>query len=903
MSISREGYKKYLASLCKKDGSPHFKDDSIDSYCSRLSTAAEALELDVWALTDTSQIQQLITDWSPSGKHAEIGAIGNRTAYNALKRWADYVASTEQIHQVYSLLWAPERVLQSDGKESQELIAGAELSLPCKSQQPAVGDTVYLMQRELAPKGYIAKAIVTRASFDAPYWKDPKLSLKYIGIKLVEVRQTAVEGLLPVILIERFCDRHQPEFKQSLLQPGVAVPPAIANEINRVWSNSNDVHSLRQFIEWTQQDEVNSRPEWLQQYQSRLKEAEQLKITYKHIEDDELKWIWADTFNGICSVGQGALRSQEFKENLQLLRDITNLVRESPNSKSLQQVYQIWSVAKREKRLSRSLNLLIHRVFATFAPELYTTLVKIEDAKLVLKAIKDEFSIDVVLIDDWADQNGWILRSLQDAGVDMENFAANNVAIWQLYEALDARSKVKKSEAGELDAKEEENQMSQYETVQLNQIFFGPPGTGKTFITMEAAVRAAEPAFHWENRDQLKTKYRELTDAGRIVFVTFHQSYSYEDFVEGLTASSDSGQIKYTPKNGVFKKLVQKAKDNQHSGQQAISTSFERCWELFLQQLSDNADGVTITTRRSSFLITEVDDNTIRFDKSSGESVHSLSVSTLEAVFNQQRVIKGGLQPYYESLISHIKALGEQQSMAAVERQNFVLVIDEINRGNISRIFGELITLIEPSKRLGGSEPLEVVLPLTSEKFSVPDNLYIIGTMNTADRSLAGLDLALRRRFDFIEMPPKPDELSGVEIAGVNLEFMLSTINERISVLLDKDHCIGHASFMHLHPKYRPAEMPKTASLTELGSVFKHKVLPLLQEYFFEDWQRIVWVLNNQNKAADIAFIRKASGKPISELFKGVTQIKERERWEINQAAFTNAESYKLIYQDEAVTE
>ena len=128
----------------------------------------------------------------------------------------------------------------------------------------------------------------------------------------------------------------------------------------------------------------------------------------------------------------------------------------------------------------------------------------------------------------------------------------------------------------------------------------------------------------------------------------------------------------------------------------------------------------------------------------------------------------------------------------------YVLIVDEINRGNISRIFGELITLIEDSKRQGAEEELSVTLPYSKEEFSVPSNVYIIGTMNSSDRSLTGLDIALRRRFTFVEMPPKPELLNDIEVEGVNIGKLLEVINQRIEVLLDRDHCIGHANFMSL---------------------------------------------------------------------------------------------------------
>ncbi|WP_279507384.1 AAA family ATPase [Aeromonas veronii] len=195
---------------------------------------------------------------------------------------------------------------------------------------------------------------------------------------------------------------------------------------------------------------------------------------------------------------------------------------------------------------------------------------------------------------------------------------------------------------------------------------------------------------------------------------------------------------------------------------------------------------------------------------------------------------------------------GSQSEPGATPSNKRVLIIDEINRGNVSRIFGELITLIEPSKRAGASEALTTTLPYSKRPFSVPDNLYLIGTMNTADRSLAGLDIALRRRFVFEEMPPKPKLLKEVVVkengVSVDIRELLTVINQRIEVLLDRDHCLGHAYFMPL--KAEP-------TLERLNAIFQNQILPLLQEYFFEDWQRIAWVLNDHRKSSAEAMFLK----------------------------------------------
>lgn len=332
----------------------------------------------------------------------------------------------------------------------------------------------------------------------------------------------------------------------------------------------------------------------------------------------------------------------------------------------------------------------------------------------------------------------------------------------------------------------------------LNQILFGPPGTGKTYHSVNLALNICDLELNQiksdnrhEKRLLQKKRFDELVQQQRVRFVTFHQSFSYEDFVEGIRAHIDeiSGQIKYSVEPGIFKQIC-------------------------------------IDARK--------------------------------------------------------------------DHQPYVLIIDEINRGNVSRIFGELITLIEESKREGSSEALSVKLPYSKELFSVPKNVFLVGTMNTTDRSLAGLDIALRRRFVFHEMQPNPALLEHLYIEDINIGQLLRVMNQRIEVLLDRDHCIGHAYFMPL-----TTVEEQGSHLLRLESIFRNQIIPLLQEYFFEDWERIRWVLNDQNSEANgtqAFIIRPHSEININILFgeKVAKNLSER-RWYLNEEAFKLKNSYLNI--------
>jgi 5-methylcytosine-specific restriction protein B len=424
----------------------------------------------------------------------------------------------------------------------------------------------------------------------------------------------------------------------------------------------------------------------------------------------------------------------------------------------------------------------------------------------------------------------------------------------------------------------------------LNQIFFGPPGTGKTYATIEATLEILDPfylAAHRKDRSTLKKRFDELSDAGDVRFVTFHQSFSYEDFVEGLRAeSSDDGQLRYSVVPGVFKDLCSAKQttfrkfeigDKYGTGYKVIFTS-----EDVVELKKPKGNHLEIGMRMLRGLANAVLSNRISTaDLRDGSWDEKLSDSTFDPF------LVNGYKNFLPSMVDHMlggqtgglfEPVSESQPTGAK-----VLIIDEINRGNVSRVFGELITLIEPTKRAGAEEALEVTLPYSKERFSIPGNVHLIGTMNTADRSLASLDIALRRRFTFKEVPPNPALLDEVEVEGVPIDELLDVMNQRIAALLDRDHCLGHAYFMPL--KSEP-------SLERLEQIFREQILPLLQEYFFEDWQRIQWVLNDQRKTAENRFLLQPS-QDFNVLFgESVTVNKSNERWELNSAAFKNIEAY-----------
>ena len=393
--------------------------------------------------------------------------------------------------------------------------------------------------------------------------------------------------------------------------------------------------------------------------------------------------------------------------------------------------------------------------------------------------------------------------------------------------------------------------------IPLNQILFGAPGTGKTYHTKKMAVEIINGKKAQDrSREEINEEYEQLIEAGQIVFTTFHQSLSYEDFIEGIKPETIDGNMTYEVKDGIFKQLCSRAIEQKPKNSDIEIYDFDKGWNDLIAEveqnfLSDSMLLLPILTQDKGVYVTEITDNgnlkikpkNSRLDidyivsynrtKKLQEAFPDLSVvKNIDKEFRS--VIGGSNSSAYWAVLNYInnKIKENNKEIDYEEPKNNVLIIDEINRGNVSAIFGELITLLEEDKRKGNPEHTEVKLPYSGDNFSVPNNVYIIGTMNTADRSVEALDTALRRRFSFVEMQPNPEILSEVE--NVDLSKLLETINKRIEVLIDKDHQIGHSYFIGIQ------------NIVDLQRTFKDKIIPLLEEYFYGDFGKIGLVLGGE---------------------------------------------------------
>jgi len=469
--------------------------------------------------------------------------------------------------------------------------------------------------------------------------------------------------------------------------------------------------------------------------------------------------------------------------------------------------------------------------------------IKNGDVVIVKKGIKELLGFGVVESDyicdetrsefknirkvDWKKIGSWkidfslVLKTL----TDITNYTSDHPNYNTFYERL-------------LDIMEKGNSNSEVPVnFPLNTIFYGPPGTGKTYKTI---LRAAEIVSN-----QRISKYKEALEIfnsnihEQIEFITFHQNYSYEDFIQGLRPDTDNENgLLFEKKDGIFKKIADRALKNLLETEKPpiIKKPFDETFSEYILPLTEGeVEEIEVKMRIVSFSITAITKHSIEFRKASGGTSHTLSIATLRKMYEAESVLDiQGLTSYYKPLLEKLLEIGIDSTgkKKVVSKKNYVIIIDEINRANISRVFGELITLIEVDKRSHGDIPLQVKLP-SGDKFIVPSNLYIIGTMNTADKSIALLDIALRRRFEFEPMYPLY-EISDCDIYDVDV---LKSINDQIIKSKGRDFQIGHSFFM--------------GENKDLIKRMNNKVIPLLLEYYMNDEKEVKAIILSANLQID----------------------------------------------------
>ncbi len=424
------------------------------------------------------------------------------------------------------------------------------------------------------------------------------------------------------------------------------------------------------------------------------------------------------------------------------------------------------------------------------------------------------------------------------------------------------KSKTEPKQEREERPKNESEDMSPRNQGPSNKIYYGPPGTGKTYKLQQLL-----------KSDYTNTDSDDTDDEGkRYEFVTFHQSYGYEEFVEGL------------------RPVITESKRNNATGgaEHEIKPDATTATTGNVEQENESDATVTSTGDTECGIKPEaVTDTTHDVDQ------ETESDATASPTGDVQYEIKPGV----------FLRLCEQARKNP--KLKYAMVIDEINRGNISKIFGELITLLEVDKRESAEYPVTVTLPYSGRPFSVPSNVDVIGSMNTADRSLALIDTALRRRFEFDAMMPDPRVLSDLIVSvdgeDIDIKLMFTTLNKRIEALYDRDHTIGHAYFTRL--KDFPAGKQRFEAL---GAIFKNKIIPLLEEYFFEDWQKIHLVLGDNQKSKEDQFIQEVNHNgSLKELFgpkHDLGQDQTHSRYELNEEALGLPEAYVGIYDPQPST-
>jgi 5-methylcytosine-specific restriction protein B len=590
-------------------------------------------------------------------------------------------------------------------------------------------------------------------------------------------------------------------------------------------------------------------------------------------DNDLLIEIWRTPDNGVAGVSPGFISFDEFSALLTDLPEITAKIVNDPSPETLKATWD-WAKKANKKGQFKTIKWgVINRVFATANPSAYSTVINETDLKNLVKKLNVLFELDIELSNNWATQNKNFMDAIKAQGLEDEDIYLINTFAWELFKTFGKKTIEAISKEGDSKSILAEKRLAE------NTLYYGPPGTGKTFKLQQllkskyTETSAVQERSIWLNEIIDELSWFEIStiillDADGQMSVT--DIIDHEFFQQKLKLNDRKSNIRQTAWAAL----------QTHAIKESTTVKYEKRNEpLFFDKTLDSkwfiADKNNEALEEYKVLCLK-----LNMGPQTEDEIKRFEFVTFHQSYGYEEFIEG-LRPVTNAKgdISYKVKPGVFKRLCkrAEEDPNhqYALVIDEINRGNISKIFGELISLIESDKRDGCEHELSVTLAYSDKPFKVPSNIDIIGTMNTADRSLTHIDVALRRRFEFKELRTDYRLLKS-DVEGINIKRMLYAMNQRIELLLDREHILGHALLM------------KVTTLNELENAFKNSIMPLLEEYFFEDWENISQVLNSN------AFIEEQTDARSTWL--GTTDEYAAKSYKVDFNALNKIEEYQKVY-------
>lgn len=670
--------------------------------------------------------------------------------------------------------------------------------------------------------------------------------------------------------------------------------------------------TLSELIDNLAKDENYAPSRWNQRYREFTTLLQQTSTFTEPETDDLVKRLWYERDNGIASIRQGVPSLAEYQQSLPLLRELTERVRQQPDEATYQYVSSALQQAKETGLLKRMYWSLRNRVFAAFLPETCTSAVDENAFTKVADFLNKYFSLGLELNGSWLQKNHELKQAIHSTSPNADPYYVN-MAIWDLYELLQERNNEKKQEKVPGNTSTASHSLTDIMLPQhspTNLIYFGPPGTGKTFTLQQKMKEYTSQAVPADLDAWLDSRLESLNWMQVIVLVLFdlgkrakvRQIIEHTWFQRKALLNGRNGNLSNTAWAALQSYTVP----------ESLTVDYKNRREPAVFNKTDNSEWLLVDSQ-----LEQVEDLVelyaeLKHGPKSAEAIQRFAVVTFHQSYG------------YEEFIEGIRARSDESGnisypiepgifMRLCQRANadpahrYAIFIDEINRGNISKIFGELISLIEVDKRAGMSNAMSLQLSYSGDHFSVPANVDIIGAMNTADRSLALMDTALRRRFDFVEMMPDLSLLSGSQVKGIELESLLEKLNSRIEALYDREHTLGHAFFMPVKNALDAGD--EEAAFIQLKIAFQKKIVPLLQEYFFDDWNKIRLVLaDNQKQDDNLQFVIEKTDD-LDTLFGNNHALRRHgqqstayELETFDQEIWNMPQAYRAIYQPQQTT-